>query len=38
MVNFTSGLIAYTYFDSFLSFPNYTEKFDTNKKYEIVFI
>lgn len=38
MVNFTSGLIAYTYFDSFPSFPNYTEKFDTNKKYEIVLI
>ena len=38
MVNFTSALIAYTYFDSFLSFPNYTEKVRRNEKYEIVLI
>lgn len=38
MVNFTSALIAYTYFDSFPSFPNYTEKVRRDEKYEIVLI
>jgi hypothetical protein len=38
MVNFTSALIAYTYFDSFPSFPNYTEKVRGDEKYEIVLI
>jgi len=38
MVNFTSALIAYTHFDSFPSFPNYTEKVRGDEKYEIVLI
>ena len=38
MVNFTTALIAYTHFNSFQSFPNYTEKVRGDEEYEIVLI
>jgi Transposase DDE domain len=38
MVNYTSALVAYTYFDIFPSFAKFVEKFTHSKKYEIVLI